>query len=41
MLKEDEGIAYRGLFIIDGKVSLSRSLSMICLWGTLWMKFCN
>ena len=31
VLRKDEGIAYRGLFIIDGKSVFTRSPSMICL----------
>ncbi|KAL4838210.1 hypothetical protein H8958_002674 [Nasalis larvatus] len=41
MLKTDEGIAYRGLFYIDGRVSFARSPLMICLWDAHWMRLCS
>ena len=38
VLKAHEGIAYRGLFFIDGKGLSGIKLSMISPWVDLWMK---
>ncbi|XP_053510695.1 LOW QUALITY PROTEIN: peroxiredoxin-2-like [Artibeus jamaicensis] len=38
MLKKDKGIAYRGLFIMDGKGAFTLSLSKICLCRAPWMR---
>ena len=33
--KEDEGIAYQASLLSPARVPLARSLSMICLWGSM------
>nr|BAE88143.1 unnamed protein product [Macaca fascicularis] len=41
VLKTDEGIAYRGLFIIDGKGVLRQITVNDCLWDAPWMRLCG